>query len=38
MLTSPLILNKTTNIRPIWFEVDYLPPTHGFSIFTRRET
>lgn len=41
-----LILNKgirldgrTTNeIRPIWCEVDYLPSTHGSSIFTRGET
>ncbi|MCB4800389.1 polyribonucleotide nucleotidyltransferase, partial [Tamlana sp. PT2-4] len=26
---------KTTDIRPIWCEVDYLPSTHGSSIFTR---
>ncbi|MRJ11327.1 polyribonucleotide nucleotidyltransferase [Ornithobacterium rhinotracheale] len=25
-------------IRPIWSEVDYLPATHGSSIFTRGET
>ncbi len=29
---------KTTDIRPIWCEVDYLPKTHGSSIFTRGET
>ena len=30
---------RTTNeIRPIWCEVDYLPSTHGSSIFTRGET
>ena len=29
---------KTTEIRPIWCEVDYLPSTHGSSIFTRGET
>ncbi|CAL2102123.1 polynucleotide phosphorylase [Tenacibaculum sp. 190130A14a] len=29
---------KTTDIRPIWCEVDYLPRTHGSSIFTRGET
>jgi polyribonucleotide nucleotidyltransferase len=29
---------KTTEIRPIWSEVDYLPGTHGSSIFTRGET
>lgn len=28
----------TTEIRPIWTEVDYLPGTHGSSIFTRGET
>ena len=28
----------TTEIRPIWCEVDYLPSTHGSSIFTRGET
>ncbi|MCH2213946.1 MAG: polyribonucleotide nucleotidyltransferase [Flavobacteriales bacterium] len=28
----------TTDIRPIWSEVDYLPGTHGSSIFTRGET
>ena len=29
---------KTDEIRPIWCEVDYLPSTHGSSIFTRGET
>ena len=29
---------KTTEIRGIWSEVDYLPGTHGSSIFTRGET
>ena len=29
---------KTNEIRPIWSEVDYLPSTHGSSIFTRGET
>ena len=29
---------KTTDIRPIWCEVDYLPSAHGSSIFTRGET
>jgi polyribonucleotide nucleotidyltransferase len=29
---------NTTTIRPIWCEVDYLPGTHGSSIFTRGET
>lgn len=29
---------KTTDIRPIWSEVDYLPSTHGSAIFTRGET
>ncbi|MEC4116955.1 polyribonucleotide nucleotidyltransferase [Myroides phaeus] len=29
---------KTTEIRPIWCEVDYLPSAHGSSIFTRGET
>ena len=29
---------KTTDIRPIWCEVDYLPSTHGSSIFSRGET
>jgi len=28
----------TTDIRPIWTEVDCLPGTHGSSIFTRGET
>jgi polyribonucleotide nucleotidyltransferase len=29
---------KTTDIRPIWCEVDYLPSPHGSAIFTRGET
>jgi polyribonucleotide nucleotidyltransferase len=29
---------KSTDIRPIWCEVDYLPSPHGSSIFTRGET
>ena len=29
---------KTTDIRPIWCEVDYLPAAHGSAIFTRGET
>jgi polyribonucleotide nucleotidyltransferase len=29
---------KTTDIRPIWCEVDYLPSAHGSSLFTRGET
>jgi polyribonucleotide nucleotidyltransferase len=29
---------KTTEIRPIWCEVDYLPRVHGSSLFTRGET
>lgn len=28
----------TTDIRPIWMELDYLPSTHGSAIFTRGET
>ena len=28
----------TTEIRPIWCEVDYLPGPHGSAIFTRGET
>lgn len=28
----------TTQIRPIWSEVDYLPGCHGSAIFTRGET
>ncbi len=28
----------TTEIRPIWTEIDYLPGTHGSAIFTRGET
>lgn len=44
--TRDLVLNdgqrldkrKTTDIRPIWGEVDYLPMTHGSAIFTRGET
>jgi polyribonucleotide nucleotidyltransferase len=29
---------KTTEIRPIWCEVDYLPSVHGSALFTRGET
>ena len=29
---------KTTQIRPIWGQVNYLPGAHGSSIFTRGET
>lgn len=29
---------KTTDIRPIWCEVDYLPSAHGSAIFNRGET
>ncbi len=29
---------KSDQIRDIWCEVDYLPSTHGSSIFTRGET
>ncbi len=29
---------KTTEIRPIWSEVGYLPSTHGSALFTRGET
>ena len=29
---------NTSEIRPIWCEVDYLPSAHGSSIFTRGET
>jgi polyribonucleotide nucleotidyltransferase len=29
---------ETSQIRPIWGEVDYLPGSHGSSIFTRGET
>lgn len=29
---------KTTEIRPIWTEVSYLPSPHGSAIFTRGET
>lgn len=29
---------KTTEIRPIWSEVDYLPGCHGSAVFTRGET
>ena len=29
---------KTTDIRPIWCEVDYLPGPHGSAVFTRGET
>ena len=29
---------KTTDIRPIWAEVGYLPTPHGSAVFTRGET
>ena len=29
---------QTTEVRPIWTEVDYLPGAHGSAIFTRGET
>ena len=29
---------STTDIRPIWCEVDYLPMAHGSAVFTRGET
>ncbi len=29
---------KTTDIRPIWSEVNYLPRAHGSAVFTRGET
>ena len=29
---------KTTDIRPIWSEVGYVPSTHGSAVFTRGET
>ena len=28
----------TTQIRPIWCEVDYIPGPHGSAVFTRGET
>ena len=29
---------KTTDIRPIWCEIDYVPGPHGSAVFTRGET
>ncbi len=29
---------RTTEIRPIWAEVDYIPGPHGSAVFTRGET
>ena len=29
---------KTTEIRPIWIETDYVPGPHGSAVFTRGET
>ncbi|WP_342647556.1 polyribonucleotide nucleotidyltransferase [Mucilaginibacter sp. CSA2-8R] len=29
---------ETTQIRPIWSEIDYLPAAHGSAVFTRGET
>lgn len=37
-LGSRLDGRKTTEIRPIWAEVDYLPSVHGSALFTRGET
>jgi polyribonucleotide nucleotidyltransferase len=37
-LGSRLDGRKTTEIRPIWCEVDYLPRVHGSALFTRGET
>lgn len=40
VLTEGLRLDgrSTTEVRPIWTEVDYLPSTHGSAIFNRGET
>ena len=40
MLSSGVRLDgrSSKDVRPIWTEVDYLPSTHGSSIFTRGET
>jgi len=40
VLTDGLRLDgrQGDEIRPIWCEVDYLPSTHGSSVFTRGET
>ncbi|WP_291104780.1 MULTISPECIES: polyribonucleotide nucleotidyltransferase [unclassified Flavobacterium] len=37
-LGSRLDGRKTTEIRPIWAEVSYLPSVHGSALFTRGET
>lgn len=29
---------KTTEVRPIWIETDYIPGPHGSAVFTRGET
>ena len=29
---------NTTDVRPIWSEIDYLPSVHGSALFTRGET
>jgi len=29
---------STTDVRPIWSEIDYLPGAHGSAVFTRGET
>ncbi len=29
---------KTTEVRPIWIETDYIPGPHGAAVFTRGET
>ena len=33
-----LDVRTTTEIRPIWCEIDYLPGAHGSAVFTRGET
>ena len=40
VLTEKIRLDgrKTTEIRPIWSEIDYLPGSHGSAVFTRGET
>lgn len=40
ILNEGIRLDKrnTTEVRPIWCEVDYLPCVHGSAIFTRGET
>lgn len=40
VLTEKIRLDgrQTTEIRPIWSEIDYLPGSHGSAVFTRGET